>query len=154
MIAISIPPDQHLQIKHVVLDVNGTIAFDGNLLPGVAPLILGLRESVEVHMLTANTHGKQEHIDRELGFSAHIIQHGRSEKAQYVQRLGPQHVVAIGNGAIDAAMCEMAALGIAVIGGEGAATSLIVKADIVVNDICDALDLVLNPNRVRATLRK
>jgi soluble P-type ATPase len=89
-----------------------------------------------------------------LGFNAHIIKGGMQEKAAYVRRLGPDTVAAIGNGANDRAMCEIAALGIAVIGGEGAAASLIASADIVVTDIRDALALLLNPDRVRATLRK
>jgi soluble P-type ATPase len=105
-------------------------------------------------MLTANTHGKQEAVDAALGFSAHVIQRGMVEKEEYVRSLGPDNVVAIGNGANDTAMCEIAALGIAVIGSEGAAASLIAHADIVVADIRDAFALILNPARVRATLRK
>ena len=154
MIEIDIPGYKRVQIEHVVFDVNGTLALDGVLLGGVAPLIQELRQQVEVHLLTANTHGKQEAVDRELGLEAHIIQGGMVEKASYVQGLGAENVAAIGNGANDRLMCELAALGIAVIGGEGAASSIITSADIVVNDIRDALALLLKPNRICATLRR
>jgi soluble P-type ATPase len=63
------------------------------------------------------------------------------------------HVVAIGNGRNDRKMLDVAALGIAVCGAEGAAAETLQAGDIVVGRIVDALDLLLHPKRLMATLR-
>jgi soluble P-type ATPase len=60
----------------------------------------------------------------------------------------------IGNGANDASMFEEADLAITVAGREGCAASTLLKSDILIDNILDALDLLLNPNRMIATLRK
>ena len=48
---------------------------------------------------------------------------------------------------------ELAALGIAVIGPEGAAGAAVRVADVVCGSILDALDLLLDETALRATLR-
>lgn len=154
MIAIEIPGSRTLQIDHVVLDVNGTIATDGVLLPGVKERLDRLREQVTVHLLTADTHGKQAEIDAALGLTATIIQHGTTEKGAYVLTLGADNVAVMGNGANDAAMFNAAALRVGVLGAEGMAAALIGVSDVLVRDINDGLDLLLNPARLRATLRR
>jgi len=50
-------------------------------------------------------------------------------------------------------MLEAAAVGVAVIGAEGAATGCLLASDIVVTSIADALSLVVDPRRLAATLR-
>ncbi|BAH76409.1 hypothetical protein DMR_29180 [Solidesulfovibrio magneticus RS-1] len=50
-------------------------------------------------------------------------------------------------------MMAAAALGIAVIGEEGAATQTILTSRVVCRDIISALDLLLKPKRLAATLR-
>jgi len=78
----------------------------------------------------------------------------RAQKAEFVNRLGAAGVVAIGNGANDAGMLEAAALSIAVIECEGASGEAIAAADVVVVGVANALDLLLNPRRLIATLRR
>ena len=153
MIELEIPGRGHYQLQHVVFDVNGTLALDGILLEGVAERIMALRSHVHVHMLTADTHGRQEAIDAALGFKAERIGTAAG-KVRYVLDLGPEQVVAIGNGANDAAMLRAAALGIAVLGWEGLASDAIEASDIVVPNIVTALELLLNPRRIVATLRR
>ena len=63
-------------------------------------------------------------------------------------------MIAIGQGANDAAMLKEAALGIGVMSPEGAATETLLSADIVVPNIFVAFDLLDNPLRIAATLRK
>ena len=41
MIDIDIPGRDHYRLEHLVLDVNGTLALDGNLLDGVWTLFGG-----------------------------------------------------------------------------------------------------------------
>jgi P-type E1-E2 ATPase len=76
------------------------------------------------------------------------------QKARYVNELGANHVIAIGNGANDALMLEAAAIGIVVLGSEGTSADALRTADIVATTPLVALDLVLNPKRLVATLRR
>lgn len=156
MIELTIPGHGKLQIKHLVTDVNGTIATDGQLLEGVLHQISDLRKILEIHMLTADTHGKQESIDRLLNLKAIRIQKGNEaqQKADYVRKLGKESVIAIGQGANDAAMLKEAAIGIAVISVEGLAIESLYAADLLMPDIHTALDLLTNPVRIIASLRK
>ena len=154
MITIDIPGKGTLELEHVVFDVNGTLAVDGVLLPGVKERMDALREQVQVHMLTADTHGQQAAIDAELGWKATIIQRGTVEKAAFVLTLGAEKVAVVGNGAIDVSMMQASALSIAVLGPEGLAVSALKNAEVVTASITDALDLLLKPDRLRATLRR
>jgi soluble P-type ATPase len=80
------------------------------------------------------------------------IRHGR-EKRGCVERLGAQSCAAIGNGRNDVGMLSAVALGIAVIGPEGAALQAIAAADVVCTSLLDALALLHQPARMTATLR-
>jgi len=151
-----IPGFGKIAVKNLVFDVNGTLATDGELFSGIKDRIQQLGKLLNIHLLTANTHGKQSEIDKLLGMRAVIIK-GEMEAEQkeaFVNNLGAESVIAIGNGANDALMLKKAALGIVVIGQEGAATSSILNSQIIVNNIVDGLDLLLKPNRLKATLRR
>ena len=156
MIEIDISGRGKLKLEHLVLDVNGTIAADGRLLEGTADLIAELRRRLEVHLVTADTHGLQAEIDRQLGLTAVRVPvtNQAEAKLDYVRRLGAGGVAAVGNGANDARMLAQAAIGIAVIGREGAASETLQQAMVVVTDIHDALGLLLHPKRLVATLRR
>lgn len=156
MIEIDIPGRGLLRLSHVVLDVNGTLAVDGHLIEGVPDRIAALLDRLSVHLLTADTHGAQQDIDAQLGLTAHRLTPGgeRVQKAEYISQLGPSSVAAIGNGGNDAGMLKTAALSIAVIGREGASGEAIAAADVVVVGAADALDLLLQPKRLIATLRR
>jgi P-type E1-E2 ATPase len=156
MIQMDIPGRGTLRIAHVVLDVNGTLAKDGRLLDKVAKPLTALRDRVTIHLLTADTYGRQDNIDLMLGLRAIRIQPGDEgqQKAEYVQQLGAASVIAIGQGANDAAMLRAAAIGVAVLGDEGLASSALQAADIVMGSIFDALNLLEYPTRLIATLRQ
>lgn len=156
MIEINIPGRGTLKLEHLVTDVNGTLAVDGQLIEGVAEKIEALRDKLTIHMLTADTHGKQALIDRRLDLTAVRIQPGNEpeQKAAYVRRLGAEMVVAIGQGTNDAGMLKSAALGICVLSEEGAAVETLLSADLIAPDINTALELLNKPLRVSASLRK
>ena len=59
----------------------------------------------------------------------------------------------IGNGANDALVLEAAAVSFAVLGPEGASAAALRSADIVCASATDALDLLLDPQALSATLR-
>jgi P-type E1-E2 ATPase len=156
MIEIEVPGRGTYRLKHLVLDVNGTIAVDGRLVEGVAKRVAELRRSVEVHMLTADTRGRQQVIDAQLGMQAARItpQDEAAQKASFVRELGGESVCAVGNGANDAGMLREAGLAIAVLGEEGLVVETLNAADAVVPSVTVALDLLLKPLRLVATLRR
>jgi P-type E1-E2 ATPase len=156
VIEVEIPGFLTYRFRNLVLDVNGTIAKDGKLIEGVAELLAELRTQIDIHLVTADTHGNQDALDRSLGLTAVRIpvQNQAQAKLDYVKQLGADMTAAIGNGANDASMLEGAALGIAVIGPEGAAVEALLKANIAVSDIQSALGLLLHPKRLAATLRR
>jgi P-type E1-E2 ATPase len=156
MLEINIPGYGTLQLDHLVSDVNGTLAVDGKIQEGLIRIIKSLQDRLEIHLLTADTHGKQSVIDQQLGLRAVRIQPGAEaqQKAAYVRNLGAGHVVAIGQGANDAAMLKEAALGICILSPEGTATETLLASDLVVADIFTAFNLIEKPMRVVASLRK
>ena len=156
MIELSIPGRGLIELEHLVCDVNGTLALDGQLLEGLVRALTDLRDRLELHLLTADTHGRQELIDRQLDLQAVRIQPGDEarQKADYVRRLGAERVVAIGQGANDAAMLECAGLAICVFSREGTSIEALLAADLVVPDIYAALEIIDHPLRLVATLRK
>jgi P-type E1-E2 ATPase len=156
MIELNIPGQGLVQLQHLVCDVNGTLAVDGQIPEGVKQRLNTLRDRLTLHLLTADTHGKQGNIDLQLNLIAIRIQPGgeTEQKADYVRQLGAETVVAIGQGANDAGMLQAAALGICVFSPEGTAVETLMKADLVVNNIHEALELLEKPLRIVATLRK
>lgn len=156
MIELTIPGRGSLRIQHLVTDVNGTLAVDGILIDGLGKRLTSMRDRLEIHMLTADTHGRQALIDEQLNLKAIRVQPGNEAgtKAEFVRSLGADTVVAVGQGANDAEMLKAAALGICVMSQEGVAVETIISADIVVPDIFAALDLLEKPVRIVASLRK
>lgn len=156
MIELTIPGRGTIQLEHFVTDVNGTLALDGQLMDGVARELRALRDRLQVHLLTADTHGRQNQIDQTLGLEAVRITPGNeaAQKAAYVRELGAERVVALGQGANDAEMFQAAALSICVLSPEGAAVETLLAADLVMPDIHSALALFSHPLRLVATLRR
>jgi P-type E1-E2 ATPase len=156
MIELNIPGRGIIELEYLVCDVNGSLALDGQLLDGLIRPLTVLRDRLELHLLTADTHAKQAVIDRQLGLEAVRVQTGDEacQKAAYVRRLGAERVVAIGQGANDALMLKEAGLGICVMSQEGTAVDALLAADLVLSDIFSAMELLEKPLRIVATLRK
>lgn len=155
MLSVDILGYGTLRIEHLVLDFNGTLAVDGNLRPGVKRRLSLLAAEFRVHVVTADTFGTARTALRGVTCKLKILEGGSEgrAKATYIRRLGSIGTACIGNGRNDRLMCKEATLGIAVIQTEGAAIATMAECDIVVNDVCDALDLLLEPARLVATLR-
>lgn len=156
MLRVSVPHFGELALQHLVCDVNGTLAVDGELQPGVAEALTALRSTLDVHLLTSDTHGAQGAIDAALGMEAVRIPAGdpaATVKLRHVERLGAEECVAVGNGRNDVLMLRAARLAIVVVGPEGAAAAALAEADVVVTSGRDALALLLHPQRLVATLR-
>lgn len=157
---LKVPGRRTYRLAHLVLDVNGTVASGGRLVEGVRDRLLSLREQgLAIHWITADTRGQQAALDEALGWPAIRLspsdpQGEADQKAAFVRGLGSENVVAMGNGSNDAEMLRQAALGIAVLGPEGLALDALLAADAVAPSILAALDLLQDPSRLIATLRK
>lgn len=155
MINMDIPGGKSLSLKSLVLDFNGTIAFDGTLTKGVVQNLVNISKDLEIHILTSDTFGTVKSQCETLPVIIKVLEtsnHVR-EKKDYICQLGKDHVIAIGNGTNDTCMLKEAALGILIIGPEGCSGKAMQTADIIVNNISDALCLLINPKRIIATLR-
>jgi len=149
---VEVPGDGTLFLRHLVTDFTGTLSLDGNLLEGVEQRLRAVAAMMDVTVATADTFGTVRGALAGLPVEVQLVA-GGLDKAALVERLGQGQVVAIGNGRNDVAMLDKAALAIAVIGPEGAAPELLAVAAVVVRQVNDALDLLLRPLRLAATLR-
>lgn len=155
MIELAIPGFADLRLQHLVLDYNGTLARDGELLPGVDERLRRLAQTMTLHVVTADTFGTAAARLAPLPAEVMVLpQDGQAPaKRRYVERLGAAQVACIGNGRNDRLMLAAVALGIAVVQDEGASAEAVAAADVVAPDIAAALDLLLHPQRLVATLR-
>jgi len=155
MVEIVIPGSESLRIEHLILDYNGTLAEDGELIEGVVEKMGELAGHLQLHVLTANTHGTVEEKLAGLPCSVRIIGAEAQDlrKEEYVVAVGPKMVAAVGNGRNDHLMLRTAVLGICLIQKEGASGRALQAADVVCTNILDVLDLFLHPARLTATLR-
>ena len=155
MLKITIPGKASYELHYLLLDMNGTIALDGEVIEGVRERIQRASELLKVFVLTADTFGTASRLSEQLTVETRLIKRGRedSQKLGLLKRLGKERTICIGNGSNDAAMLKEAAIGICVLGKEGASVRALMSSDLAVTDINSALDLILHTDRLIATLR-
>ncbi|WP_339790112.1 ATPase P [Tissierella sp.] len=155
LLIYEIPGRDNIQIENIVFDYNGTIAVDGKLVIGVKELINKLAEYAKIYILTADTYGT---VEKEcMGINGKVLTFpkenaGRSKK-DIVKDLGGHMTACLGNGFNDVLMFEESALSIAIIEREGTSGKLLSKADIVARSALEGLEILLNKNMIKATLR-
>lgn len=156
MLEYEIPNYKNLKINKLVLDFNGTLACDGEVIEGVKKRLNRLAKKCSIYIITADTFGTVQDMFNDIDLEIEIIKsdNGRQYKKDFIEKLGPDSVIAIGNGNNDQLMLKNAALGILIIGNEGAATASLLASDLLIKDINDALDLLVNSGRLIASLRK
>ena len=155
MIRVDIPGYRTLALEHLVMDYNGTLAVDGALENGVREALERLAPRIEIHVVTADTFGLAAEQLKDAPVCLSILPPGDQDAAKrdYVDRLGCAATVAVGNGRNDRLMLAAAEVGVAVLLREGAAMETLAAADIVCPGIVPALELLLHPLRLTATLR-
>jgi len=155
MLEIDIPGFGFVRLEHLVSDFTGTLSVDGRLLPGVKELLNNVARVVKLHVLTADTFGTArmalEGVECSLTLLSGEVMD--MQKERYIWNLGAEHVIAIGNGNNDRKMLTAARIGVAVIEGEGCSVNALSSAGIAVRSMHDGLGLLLNPDRLKATLR-
>ena len=156
MIQLTIPGRKELRLENLMLDFNGTLAIDGNVLGGVQQRIKALSDQLSVVVVTGDSHGTAKEQLRGFKCQVHVIgPDGQGQqKLTFLRSLGENVTACIGNGMNDRYVVQVAAVGVIACLQEGAATAATVNADIVCRDILDALDLFLHPLRIVTTLRK
>ena len=159
-IEIDLPCGVFYNLSNLILDLDGTITVDGNFIEGVLPRLQELSRILNVYILTADTNQALGGITRSLeeapGIEIHTLESGRGDmqKLYFLERIGREKTAAIGNGCNDVLILREAALGICVIGSEGAAVEAMKASKALFLNICDALDIFIKRNRMIATLRK
>jgi len=156
MIKLSIPGfNDDLQLNHLVLDFNGTLALDGKLIKGVKPLLTKLSKQINVHVFTGDTLGTAR--EQLKGIPCQVTLLGKTNQAEqkrkHLKKLNPGTCICVGNGRNDRFMLKDSAIGIVLVQKEGGAAETILSADIVCTDILTALEIVGKPSRLMATLR-
>lgn len=155
MLEIDIPGFGAVKINHLVSDYTGTLSFNGKLIPGVKERLNSLSESLSIHVLTSDTFGTSKAELKDVKCEVHVLdgEYHDLQKEEYVEKLGAIHVIAYGNGNNDRKMLRAARIGIAVTEGEGCSVDILMAATVHVTSINAGLDLLLNPKRLKATLR-
>lgn len=160
MIKLMIPGFGPLEIRRIVTDYTGTHSFKGVVRKSVRTRLARLGRLVEVHVLTADTFGTVRRELARLPVELHVLNSGTrqdKEKQRFVMKYEPRHVAAFGNGTIDRLMLktvrDAGGLAVAVDNGEGCALDAIRNANLFVHGSEHALDLLLEPNSCKATLR-
>ncbi len=154
MLAIDLPGQPPLELHHLVLDFNGTLALRGAVVAGAAERLRALAGKLELHCVTGDTFGTARSALEGLPVELHVLPATGQSVAKRDFIAGLQGgVCAIGNGWNDRLMLEQATLGLAVLMNEGAAGATLMAARAVFPTILDALDALLVPGRMVAVLR-
>ncbi|QQY79622.1 P-type E1-E2 ATPase [Keratinibaculum paraultunense] len=155
MIIYEIPGRENIEIENIVFDYNGTIAVDGKILEGVGELFLELEKYANLYILTADTYGTV--VEQCKNIPVKILtfpkENAGKSKKDIVEKIGKEKTLAVGNGFNDIPMFKEATLSIAIIEGEGASGKLLWQADIVARNIIEAINIILDKNKLKATLR-
>jgi len=182
-ISVEIPGFATLNIKALCTDYTGTLALEGSLIEGVKPRFRILAEMLDIFVVTSDTRGTarielstvlplrgledgaratetQEFVTiiKPKGSKAHDLQ-----KKLYLteiirqRQIALKNVVVLGNGRNDVKWLrkvhERGGLAIAVDVGEGCSVEAMNSAHIFISGICNALDLLLDTDRLKGTLR-
>lgn len=148
-----IPNAKSLEIKTVVLDLNGTLSVRGSIVPGVPERLARLRTmGFRVVLLTGDTRGNAAEIASFLGIELIKTESGK-DKAAAAALLGPETTASIGNGLIDLELMRTVRLRIVTLQAEGVHVQTLMNSDVVVPSIVDALEMLIRPEILIATIR-
>ncbi len=154
MTTYQIPGVGELTLDTIILDLNGTITVGGKVVPGLKERIGQLKEQgYHFVLLSGNTRGDARKVAQDLDIELHEA-HDAAAKVQAAREFDAEGLVAVGNGLIDSELFKASTLSIAVLQAEGAHVKTLMAADMVVPTVNDALDLLIDSQRLIAGLRK
>jgi soluble P-type ATPase len=158
-IKVSIPGHGELQIHRMVSDYTGTLSYRGRLVDGVGEKLRALADKLDIHILTADTRGTAQEQLKDLQVQVHKLKGTDHDvqKRDFAAKLDLRTVVSFGNGANDRlllkAVKQAGGLAVAVENGEGCALDALSNAHIFIVGAAKALDLLVDTDFVKATLR-
>ena len=154
MKTIPVPGWGSVELENLVLDLNGTLTESGDFMPGVIDYLEKLNgKGFNIYVLSGDTRGTLRHaFERSPGIETIVTKTAR-EKRIFVESIVAERTVCVGNGNIDVEMFKVAGLSICTIQAEGATPQAILQADIVVTNIKHAFEILLDPEKLIATLR-
>jgi soluble P-type ATPase len=150
----SIPGHADLEIKTLILDLNGTLSVGGVVPDGVKQRLELLKtKGFQVIFFTGNTRNDADELAVDLGIEWRLAKNAEDKK-QLALQLEPESCASIGNGLIDLELMKAVKLRIVTLQAEGVHVQTLLNSDIVIPSINDALDLFIDEQRLIATLRK
>lgn len=150
----AIPGQDELEIKTIILDLNGTLSVAGTVPRGVKERLGQLKDKgFIVLFLTGNTRNDADELAADLGIEWKLAKNAE-EKQNLALELEPETCASIGNGLIDLELMKVVKLRIVTLQAEGVHVQTMLNSDIVMPTINDALDLFLDEQRLIATLRR
>jgi soluble P-type ATPase len=151
---ITVPGWGSAELENLVLDLNGTLTESGDFIPGVIDYLQKMiTEGFRIYVLSGDTReALKQGLEKPADVEAVITRNG-DEKRDFVESIGADRTVCVGNGNIDVEMFKAARLSICTIQAEGATLQAMLAADIVVTHINQAFDILLDPSKLIATLR-
>src|ERR1700730_236118 len=161
-IQIDIPGFRKLDIRAICSDYTGTLSLEGKLIGGVKKRLRRLAKLVDIYVLTSDTRGTAKIQLQSIPLKLIIVTGRRHhvKKRDYLKKtlnLNPKYVAVFGNGRNDRLWLpevrKAGGLAIAVDVGEGCAVEALKSANIFVCGITNGLDLLLDSDRAKATLR-
>lgn len=160
-IAIDIPGFGRREIRAVLTDYTGTLSRGGKLVSGVRERLVQLSEVIDIHVVTADTFGfARQELDG-IALTCHRLEGEETghdvQKCAYGEKMGLEHCAVFGNGNNDrlllGAAKQSGGLAVAVDNGEGCAVDALLNAHLFITGASNALDLLLEPRGLKATLR-
>ena len=149
-----IPGQGQLEIKTIILDLNGTLSVAGSVPDGVKERLDQLKaKGFKVLFFTGNTRNDADDLATSLGIDWKLAKDAGG-KRDLALGLEPETCASIGNGLIDLELMKTVKLRIVTLQAEGVHIQTMLSSDIVVPNINDALDLLIDEQRLIATLRK
>jgi soluble P-type ATPase len=149
----SVPGQGELEIKTIILDLNGTLSVGGVVPNGVRERLTALKiAGFNILFFTGNTRNDADNLAADLGIEWRLAKNAE-EKRDLARELDPETCATIGNGLIDLELMKVVKLGIVTLQAEGVHVKTLLASDIIVPTINDALDLFIDDQRLVATLR-
>jgi P-type E1-E2 ATPase len=150
----NLPHGENIEIKTLVLDLNGTLTVHGKVPEGVHEQIDQLRNlGFRIVLLSGDVRGTAKDIAEKIRIEL-IIAKSADEKEEAILKLEPQTCASIGNARIDIGTFKHARVSILTLQAEGIHAETIQYADIIVPSIQDALSLFIDKKSFEATMRK
>jgi soluble P-type ATPase len=153
---ITVPGIGEYEIKNIVFDYNGTIATDGIIIEGIMDKIVKLSNEFNVYIVTADTFKTVENAFENTTVNVHIIGNSNEsqDKKEFIKKLDVNKTIALGNGRNDELMLKEAIISIAVLNDEGISVKTLNNADFLIKDINHFFDMINEPKKLIAILRK